>query len=170
MMEYPAIRLFVERAQAVLPDFRINQANAAIITAICSHLDGLPLAIELVAARIDVLPPEAILERLSGELLLHNEGLRDVAIRHRTLYTAIDWSYALLSPNEQALLARLSVFTNGWTLSAADRIVWEAQPPSSNLLNSLGVLVTNHLVIQEETRGNRVLPCWRRSAPIASNS
>jgi len=151
LMRYSAIALFVERAQAVRPDFSLTADNAAAIPAICARLDGLPLAIELVAARAKVLPPQAILERLRGRLMLHTDGLRDVSERHRTLYNAIDWSYALLRPQEQLLLARSGVFIGGWTLEAAEKLMSDIAPRSSLVtLEALTSLVNHNLVVQQE--------------------
>ena len=87
-----------------MPELILTRDNAAAIAAICARLDGLPLAIELVAARIRTLPPQALLERLGTRLMLHADGPRDISERHHTLYSAIDWSYALLKPEEQQFL------------------------------------------------------------------
>jgi len=148
LMRYSAIELFIERAQTVRPDFVLKSENANAVTAICKRLDGLPLAIELVSARINFLPPMALLEQLSGSKMLHTDGLRDVSERHRTLYHAIDWSYALLTPGEQSLLTRLSVFHGGWTLGAAGRIMLGHS--TSGIQDALRSLVSNHLVLQYE--------------------
>jgi len=153
-VRYSAIALFIERARAIRPDFALTADNAAAIAAICARLDGLPLAIELVAARAKVLPPQALLERLGGRLMLHTDGLRDVSGRHRTLHDAIDWSYALLAPEEQLLLARLSVFVGGWTLEAAESMMRAITPhPSLVTVDALTSLVNNNLVVQQEHGG-----------------
>jgi predicted ATPase/DNA-binding XRE family transcriptional regulator len=146
LMRYSAIELFVERAQAVNPDFVLRSENANVVAAICKHLDGLPLAIELVSARIDFLPPQTLLEQLGGSTMLHANGLGDVSDRHRTLYHAIDWSYTLLTAGEQTLLTRLSVFHGGWTLEAARGIMPEYS--TSDIQEALRSLVSNHLVLQ----------------------
>jgi len=154
LMRYSAIALFVERAQAVRPDFALTADNARASATICARLDGLPLAIELVAARTRALPPQALLERLGGRLMLHTDGLRDVSGRHRTLYHAIDWSYALLRPEEQVLLARLGVFVGGWTLEAAERLMCDVAPdPSLVTLDALTSLVNDNLVVEQEYGG-----------------
>jgi tetratricopeptide (TPR) repeat protein len=128
--------------------------NAAAIATICARLDGLPLAIELVAARAKVLPPQALVERLGGRLMLHTDGLRDVSERHRTLHDAIDWSYALLTPEEQLLLARLGVFVGGCTLEAAESMMRAITPhPSLVTVDALTSLVNNNLVVQQEHGG-----------------
>src|SRR6185436_16345029 len=122
---YSAVTLFMERAQAVKPDFSLTLENAPSVAAICTRLDGLPLAIELISARVKLLPPAALLERLHGRLMLQSDGLRDIEPRHRTLNAAIDWSYQLLSADEQTLLRRLGVFVGGWTLEAAEAVCIE---------------------------------------------
>lgn len=151
LMNFSAIALFTERAKAVRLDFSPTADNAAAITAICAHLDGLPLAIELVAARTRVLPPQVLLEQLDRRLMLHTDGLRDVSERHRTLHNAIDWSYALLTLEEQLLLARLSVFVGGWTLEAADRLNCDIIPHAPRVtFDTLTSLVDNNLVVLQE--------------------
>jgi tetratricopeptide (TPR) repeat protein len=151
LMRYAAIELFVDRAQAVKPDFVLNPKNINPILAICARLDGLPLAIELVATRINAFPLQMLLEQISGRFLLHAEGLRDVPDRQRTLYHAIDWSYALLSTDQRLLFARLSIFNSGWTLDAAEEIMNDH--PGFSTIESLKVLVDNNLAIQLENHG-----------------
>jgi non-specific serine/threonine protein kinase len=114
-----AVRLFVERAEAVDPAFTLTATNAAAVAEICRRLDGLPLAIELAAARIDVLPPAAMLTRLDRQLPLLTGGPRDAPVRLQTMRAAIAWSYEVLSPAEQALFRRLAVFPGGVSLEAA---------------------------------------------------
>jgi predicted ATPase/transcriptional regulator with XRE-family HTH domain len=147
--------LFLERAQAVKPDFSITQENASTIAAICARLDGLPLAIELISARVKVLPSAVLLERLQGRVLLQTGGLRDVEPRHRTLNAAIEWSYQLLSADEQTLFRRLGVFIGGWTLEAAE-IVCRGDGGAGggtliqmNIFDGLASLLEKNLVKQD---------------------
>ena len=115
-----AVRLFVERARAVRPGFNLDETNAPAVTAVCRHLDGLPLAIELAAARVKVLSPEALLAQTSNRLRLLNAGPRDLPPRQQTIRDAIAWSYGLLDPASRHLFQCLSVFAGGWTLEAAE--------------------------------------------------
>src|SRR5581483_11041379 len=116
----PAVQLFIERALDVRPDFAVTDETAAVIAEICARLDGLPLAIELAAARCKLLPPQALLARLENRLELLTSGARDLPPRQQTLRGAIAWSYDLLGPGEQALFRRMAVFVGGCTLAAAE--------------------------------------------------
>lgn len=118
-----AIRLFVERARAAKPHFRLTAENASVIGAICERLDGLPLAIELAAARIRILSPAAILGRLENSLGLLTGGALDLPLRQQTMRGAVDWSYDLLDESEKSLFRRLSVFAGGLRLEAAEEVV-----------------------------------------------
>ena len=122
LVDNEAIRLFVERATAVAPDFVVSDRDRVMIARICRRLDGLPLAIELAAARLRVLSPEQILHRLDDRFRLLSAGSRGVMPRHQTLRAVIDWSYQLCSPPEQALWARVSVFAGGFDLEAAEAV------------------------------------------------
>jgi non-specific serine/threonine protein kinase len=117
-----AVRLFVDRARAVQNHFQLTEENAEAIVAICRRLDGLPLAIELAAARTSLLPPSALLRRLDRLLPLLTSGRRDAPDRHKTLYATIAWSYDLLSPDAQRLFARLAVFAGGFELESAETV------------------------------------------------
>jgi len=120
--QYESVALFIQRAKAVRADFEINEGNAPAIAEICVRLDGLPLAIELAAARIKMFPPQAIMERLDERLKMLTGGARNLPARQQTLRGAIDWSYDLLDDDEKKLFARLGGFTDGWTLDAAETI------------------------------------------------
>ena len=147
---YAAVRLFVERAQAVKPDFRLTNENAPAIAAICHRLDGLPLAIELAAARVRLLPPQAMLARLERRLPLLTGGARDRPERQQTLRGAIDWSYRLLEPGEQQLFARLAVFAGGATLEAIAAVCEAAGGPAIDVLAGVESLVAKSLLRQTE--------------------
>jgi predicted ATPase/DNA-binding NarL/FixJ family response regulator len=122
LADYESVRLFVERAAALRPDFTVNSDNASAIAEICSRLDGLPLAIELAAARIKILSPQAMLSRLDSRLKLLTSGGKDLPERQQTLRNAIEWSYDLLSEDEKTLFRRLSVFAGGRTLEAIEAV------------------------------------------------
>ena len=118
----PAVALFVERARAVKHEFALTKENAPTVAAICARLDGLPLAIELAAARIKLLSPPSMLTRLESRLNLLTGGARDLPSRQQTLRGTVDWSYGLLNPDEQTLFRRLSVFTGGCTLEGVEAV------------------------------------------------
>lgn len=125
------MELFTQRAQSVKSNFFITDDNAPSVAEICTRLDGLPLAIELAAARVKLFPPKVLLQRLieadgQSSLQLLSHGPRDVPERHRTLRAAMDWSYTLLDENEQKLLQTLSVFAGGFTFAAAEAVCCEA--------------------------------------------
>ena len=149
---YEAVRLFVERALAVQPRFRLTAQNAQAVAEITARLDGLPLAIELAATRTKVMPPEQLLARLQQSLTLLMSGARTLPERQRTLRGAIAWSYDLLTEAERSLFKRLSVFSGGWTLEAAERV---AQPEGLGLdaLEGLSSLVDKSLVRADEHSG-----------------
>ena len=115
-MGYESVRLFVDRAQAALPGFAVTPANAAAVQEICRRLDGIPLAIELAAARVRVFSVEQIAARLDDRFRLLTAGPRTAMPRQQTLRATVDWSYDLLSEPERAVLRRLAVFAGGWTL------------------------------------------------------
>ncbi len=118
----PSLTLFAERARAVRSDFVLDANNVQAVASICAQLDGLPLAIELMAARIRLMSPQTLLTKLNDQFVLYADGMRVLPTRQKTLHNAIDWSYNLLSVEEQRLFARLSVFSGGFTLEAAESI------------------------------------------------
>jgi predicted ATPase/class 3 adenylate cyclase len=148
----PSIALFVERAQAADTNFTLSAENGPAVAAICRRLDGLPLAIELAAARVRLLPPEALLVRLERSLPLLTSGARDAPARQRTLRDTIAWSHDLLTPQEQALARRLSVFVGGWTLEAAEAVT--SLNDDVDVLTGLGNLVERSLVRRTEGLGD----------------
>jgi predicted ATPase/transcriptional regulator with XRE-family HTH domain len=142
----PAVTLFVERAAASLPDLTLTTDNGAAIVTICQRLDGLPLAIELAAARVKILPPIALVSRLEQRLPLLTGGGRDLPARQRTMRSAIAWSYDLLGPEEQALFRRLAVFAGGFTMDAAEAVAGhERETPA---LDGVMALVEQSLLRQ----------------------
>jgi predicted ATPase/DNA-binding CsgD family transcriptional regulator len=145
---YEAIRLFADRAAASLPGFTIGPANAGAVAALCRALDGMPLAIELAAARVRALSVEQIAERLADRFGLLTTGLRTAPPRHRTLRATIDWSHDLLTPEEQVLLRRLSVFA-GWSLEMAERVCADEDIPAADVLDLVAALVDKSLVVVE---------------------
>jgi predicted ATPase len=148
LTQYEAVRLFVERARAVKADFSVTNENAPAIAEICARLDGLPLAIELAGARVRILPPQKMLERLSNRLKLLKGGARDLPNRQQTLRGAIDWSHYLLEADEKILFGRLSVFSGSRTLEAIEEIC----DPEGDLdaLEGVESLVEKSLLRQEE--------------------
>jgi predicted ATPase len=150
LSQYSAVALFVQRAVAVRPDFELNQENASAVIEICARLDGLPLAIELAAARLKVLSPSSMRTRLTSRLQLLKGGARDVPQRQQTLRAAIDWSHDLLSPAEQKLLRRLSVFVGGCTLEGAEAVCDTKSDLDLDLLDGMSSMVDKSLVQQVE--------------------
>ncbi len=143
----PAVQLFLQCAQAAVPDFVLTQANATAVAAICRRLDGLPLAIELAAARIKLLGPTALLARLDRALPLLVDGARDLPERQQTLRRTVAWSYDLLTAKEQQLFRRLAVFAGGWTLAAAEAVCQEPGQPDE-VLDGLMSLLDKNLIIR----------------------
>jgi predicted ATPase len=150
LLQYPAIALFMQRAIAVKPDFELTQENAAAVVEICARLDGLPLAIELAAARVKVLSPSSMQARLTSRLQLLTGGARDMPQRQQTLRAAIDWSYELLSAPEQKLFRRLSVFVGGCTLEGAEAVCDTKGDLDLDLLDGMASMVDKSLAQQVE--------------------
>ena len=143
---YDAVRLFVDRATAAKPSFRITDANAAAVGAICQRLDGIPLAIELAAARVRALSVESIASRLDDCFALLVGGDKTTAPRQQTLHASLDWSHDLLTAQEQAVLRRLAVFAGGWTLEAAESVCADGELEPADVLDVLARLVEKSLV------------------------
>lgn len=141
-----AVRLFVERAREVRPDFVLTDDNAAAVASICRRLDGLPLALELAAARMRVLGPNALLDVLGARLPMLTGGARDLPARQRTLRDTIAWSHGLLTASEQRVFRRLAVFQGGWSLAAARAVGAVDGTPDVSVLNALESLAAQSLV------------------------
>jgi predicted ATPase/class 3 adenylate cyclase len=151
LSNYDAVELFTARAQALRPSFRLTSENAPAVAEIVCQLDGLPLAIELAAARVKLLSPQALVDRLDQRLATLTGGARDLPARQRTLRDTIDWSYDLLAPGEQVLFRRLSVFVGGWTIEAAEAMAaFDAGEPI-DALQILTILVDQSLVDERPT-------------------
>jgi predicted ATPase/DNA-binding SARP family transcriptional activator len=157
LIRIPSVALFVDRAQAVRPDFQITRMNGEAVARLCARLEGLPLALVLAAARVGVMTPEQMLARLEQRLDLLVTRQRGAVTRHRSLRAALDWSHQLLSPELQRFFARLSVFRGGWTLAAAESVCDEQRA-----LEYLEQLRECSLVLAEETKG--VPACTRSNA------
>lgn len=150
LLRYEGVRLFVERAAAIQPSFTLTDDNSAAITRICRRLDGIPLAIELAAARARVLTPSQIADRLSDRFRLLTAGSRTALPRQQTLRALVDWSYELLEPPERVLLQRLAVFAGGWSLEAAEAVAAGDPIEPFEVLDLLAQLVDKSLVVADE--------------------
>jgi len=144
------VNVFVQRASSIRPDFALTEENAADVAAICVRLDGLPLAIELAAARIKVLPPHALLPRLERRFEVLRGGTRDLPERQQTLRSAIDWSYDLLDQRGQTLFRRLAVFAGGWTMETAEGVCNIDHDLGADVLDGLDELIENSLITETE--------------------
>jgi predicted ATPase/DNA-binding SARP family transcriptional activator len=146
VLGYPAVQLFVDRARACLPTFEVSDENAEDVAAVCRMLDGLPLALELAAARVRFLPPSVMVRRGEGTLGLLDGGPRSLPQRHRSIRAALDWSVSLLDADESRVFARLSVFAGGWTPEAAEAVCAAAGLDTVTALGVVGRLVDRSLV------------------------
>ena len=153
LSQYPAVALFIQRASAAKPDFELSPENAPAVSEICARLDGLPLAIELAAARIKVLSPASMLTRLASRLQLLTGGARDLPERQQTLRAAMDWSYDLLSAAEQKLFRRLSVFVGGCNLEGVEAVCDTKADLELDLLDGMASMVDKSLAQQVEQAG-----------------
>lgn len=146
---YPAVRLFLARANEMSPGFRITESNAPAIAHICRHLDGIPLAIELAASSLKALGAEQLVGRLNDRFRILTGGSRTALPRHQTLRSLIDWSYELLSAPERAVFRQLSVFAGGWTLEAAEAVCLDEREGVPDVLHLLTHLVEKSLVLTD---------------------
>jgi predicted ATPase/class 3 adenylate cyclase/DNA-binding CsgD family transcriptional regulator len=146
LSQYEAVALFIRRAQSARPDFQVTNANAPAVAEICARLDGLPLAIELAAARMKLLSPEALLARLHQPLQVLTSGPREVAERQQTLHNTIEWSYQLLDTQEQQLFRRLSVFVGGCTLEAIEALCTSLSGEAESVLDTVASLADKSLL------------------------
>jgi predicted ATPase len=160
LTQQAAVRLFVLRTQAIQPTFDVTPANARAIAEICVHLDGLPLALELAAARSKLLPPQALLARLSHRLEVLTGGAQDLPARQQTLRNTLQWSYDLLSQEEQRLFRWLSIFVGGCSLEAAEAVCQAGGEQASSVLEGVASLLDKSLVQQTEREGGepRLVP------------
>ncbi|MGW4335900.1 protein kinase domain-containing protein [Rhodococcus koreensis] len=149
---YDAVTLFAERAAAAVPDFTLTEDNKGAVAQICRRLDGVPLPLELAAARLRALSPQQILERLTDRYALLTRGSRDAPTRQQTLRVCIDWSHELCTPREQQVWGRLSVFSGGFELDAVEGICAEDMTPD-DVLDAVTSLVDKSILIREEHRG-----------------
>jgi predicted ATPase/DNA-binding CsgD family transcriptional regulator len=150
LVRYPAVELFLQRALAVKPDLAITKANVSAIAEICARLDGLPLAIELAAVRIKLLPPQALLRRLEHPMQVLTSGAQDVPVRQQTLRNTIAWSYNLLDPDQQRLFRRLCVFVGGCTLEAIEFVCGTLGDGALPVLDGVASLIDKSLLQQIE--------------------
>src|SRR6185436_2770854 len=141
-----AFQLFVERARRAVPDFEVNDSNTATVAAACSRLDGIPLAIELAAARLRSMTLGQLSARLDDALGLLIDGSRTAQPRHRTLRATLEWSHLLLNDQERELFERVAVFAGGWTLEAAEAVCGDEALTAVEVLNTLSHVVDKSLV------------------------
>lgn len=152
-----SVQLFLDRARLAKPGFGLDAGNAAAVAEVCLRLDGVPLAIELAAARIKMMSPDKLAERLDNRFALLKGGSRTAMPRQQTLRAAIDWSYELLDPAEAALFRRLSVFAGGWTLEAAEQVCADEDLEDWEILDYLSGLVDKSFVLVEEEASRQAL-------------
>jgi predicted ATPase len=164
--EFGAVRLFVERARMRLPDFGITSENARAVAEVCRRLEGIPLALELAAARMGGIAAEHLAERLKDSLTLLSSGPRTASPRHRTMRTTLEWSYELLSEEERATFRRLSVFAGGFALEAAEAVLPDEAVERSEILDLVLDLVEKSLLVAEGLRGPGEAPRYRMLEPV----
>ncbi len=174
--ESEAVLLFAERARAAMPSFAVTDGNRAAVQQICTRLDGIPLAIELAAARVRVLSPKQIAARLDDAFSLLTVSSRMALPRHRTLRSTMEWSHALLSVREQVLLRRLAVFAGSFALEAAESVCADAavatpaeadaRLEAHDVLDGVAALVDKSLVVMEPGGCGGAIPVARNGAPV----
>jgi len=165
LTEFASVRLFLDRAAAVQPAFRITHGNAAAVATLCQRLDGIPLALELAAARMRSLPVETIAARLQDRLRLLTKGDQTALPRQQTLRASIDWSYDLLAQRERAVFRRLAVFAGGWSLDAAEAVGAGDDIDASDVIDLMTQLVEKSLVLLDPAAGRyRMLETVRQYA------
>ena len=152
LLQVESVQLFVEKATALIPEFTLSLANAPFVAQICRHLDGLPLAIELAAARCRTLSVQELAVRLGERFELLTQGRRTAPPRHQTLQATIDWSYSLLDADERTVFQRLAVFAGGWTLAEAEAVCGNGVP--LYILDVISLLVDKSLVVKQERNGD----------------
>jgi len=163
---HSAVQLFVERACLVRPDFRLTDDNVSSVVQICRRLDGIPLAIELAAARVRFLSVDEITRRLDDRFAILTDGGRTVAARHQTIRATLDWSYDLLDSQEKALLHRLAVFAGGGTLEAVETVCAGDIIDRREVIALLGRLVDRSLVLAEERGGSTRFRLFRNHSRV----
>ena len=163
VLDSDAVRLFRDRARAAMPEFEVTEQNAADVAAVCRMLDGLPLALELAAARVRLMPPAVLVRRESGRLGLLGGGPRTLPDRHRSIRAALDWSITLLDTAERAVFAELSVFVGGWTLEAAEAVCTPLHE-GTQVLDVLARLVDRSLVVADGSGRSWMLELVREYA------
>jgi predicted ATPase/two-component SAPR family response regulator len=166
LVAYEALRLFIERAKQSSANFTLTDRNAPVVARLCRRLDGIPLAIELAAARVRALTVEQISERLEDPLSLLTTGNRTAPPRHQTLRAALQWSYELLDEQERGLFERLSVFAGGWDLEAAEAIGAEDSAGAAEILDLLSMLMDKSLVIAENDEEDGTSLRYRMLEPV----
>jgi predicted ATPase len=144
---YAAVRLFCDRAQTAQPEFSVSAENAEVVGQVCRRLDGLPLALELAAARLNILTPQELQQRLDDRFTILTGGTRDQLPRHQTLTATLEWSYQLLSAEERSYLNRLAVFTGGFTLEAAEQVCSGDGVEPGRMLDLVSGLVDKSLLV-----------------------
>jgi len=154
LAQTPAVALCIQRMQSARPDFQLTEANARVVAEICTHLDGLPLAIELAAARIKLLSPQALLARMKQRLPLLTGGTQDLPARQQTLRNTLEWSYSLLNSDEQRLFRRMAVFVGGCTLEALEAVCNREEVSALEILDRVGSLLDKSLLYQGAKGGS----------------